>query len=182
MKTYATFAPNVEVHGGYMLSFVECINKQDVAPSLERMGIAQIDPAVWYPQRLWVAIFNDMLTRLKGTAFPSFVAIGMKLAEAPFPPEIASATYPEFMSHLSEIYQGAHRGGDPGSYHSKVVSDHHVIVTARAPYPDDFVYGMIYGFARRFLPKGTSFTVKYDDATQRADEGGEYTVLHITWK
>lgn len=182
MRTYLPFQSDVEVHGGYMLSFVECINKQDVLPSLKKLGISDIDPNAWYEQHLWMDIFNDLIARLKGTAFPTFVSIGMKLAEVPFPPELANASYPQFMRQLSGIYDSAHRGGYPGAYEVEIISDNHVQLTARVPYPDDFIYGIQYGFAKRFLPKGTNFNVRYDDQSQRADEGGEYTIFHITWK
>jgi hypothetical protein len=47
--------------------------------------------------------------------------------------------------------------------------------------PDDLEYGILYGFAKRFLA-GTQFTVWYDEDLPRMDQGGDQTVIHVKWK
>jgi hypothetical protein len=47
------------------------------------------------------------------------------------------------------------------------------------PYPDDLMYGMMYGFVRRLAPAGSGHIVAYDETITRKDQGGDYTVIHI---
>ena len=49
--------------------------------------------------------------------------------------------------------------------------------------PDDMSYGLLYAYARRFLPPGTQFTVYYDPDIPARDYGGdrEETIIHIEW-
>jgi hypothetical protein len=51
-------------------------------------------------------------------------------------------------------------------------------------YPDDMSYGILYGYARRFLPPGTKFKVYYDPDVLPRDQGGSenYTIIHISWE
>jgi hypothetical protein len=39
-----------------------------------------------------------------------------------------------------------------------------------------------YGLAKRYLPDGTVFQVKYDDEAPRREEGGKETLIHIIWE
>jgi hypothetical protein len=78
-------------------------------------------------------------------------------------------------------YQYNHRG-DVGEQHVELVDDHRLRVTIRTPYPDDLFYGMYYGLVRRYAPADIEYTVAYDDSTPRRDQGGEQTVLYITWE
>ena len=58
------------------------------------------------------------------------------------------------------------------------------IVSLTDPYPDDFNYGIMYGFALRYLPPHSDFIVSYDPQVTPRDRGGEQgcTVIHIRWK
>ena len=57
-----------------------------------------------------------------------------------------------------------HRNGDVGEERAEKLGDKHLRLIMKTPYPDDLAYGVVWGMARRFLPTGTHFTVKYDEA------------------
>lgn len=44
------------------------------------------------------------------------------------------------------------------------------------------IYGYIYGLARRTLPKNTQFKVSYDPDETRQENGGQNTIIHLTWE
>jgi hypothetical protein len=82
---------------------------------------------------------------------------------------------------IPQVYLMQHRG-DTGEERVEKLGDQHMRLTMRTPYPDDLPYGVVWGMARRFLPEGTQFLIKYDETEPHRDLGGEYTVLDISWK
>ncbi|MEO1440101.1 MAG: hypothetical protein AAFV33_06830 [Chloroflexota bacterium] len=180
--SYKPFDPAVEVHGQPMQTFVECISKSEVAPILNDLGIDGINPEKWYPQQLWLDIFNRLTA--KQQAFLTFVDIGMRTIELTrYPDEVKNIPFVDFMVHgANQTHQHNHRGGDAGEYQVSLAGDNHIVVKARVAYPDDFVYGCYYQLTKQFKPEDTDFLVKYDENEPKREDGGEYTVIHITWK
>jgi hypothetical protein len=112
------------------------------------------------------------------------VSIGMKLVEcAPMPPQFASLPILAILQSAPAAYKLTDRGTDPGDIRCEVVADKHVKLYFRLPDPDDQLYGITYGYMRRFAsPRGIRFTVYYDKEALRREEGGEYTIIHVTWE
>jgi hypothetical protein len=54
-------------------------------------------------------------------------------------------------------------------------------MTCNNPYPSDFDYGIIYGFVRRFLPKGSDFVVQRKESPCR-QKGDDMCIYDVTWK
>jgi len=165
MAKYKAFDPKSEVIGQSMLGFIQCIRHEEIAPFLTVHGLDDIKPDRWYPLQKWLDVLSSLAADRPGQAMFDFVAAGMKVAE---------------LMMLGEIYQGAHRG-DVGETTLEVVSVNHIKVINRVPYPDDFMYGANYGAARRFI-KDKRFTVYYDEKEPRREQGGQRTVVHITWE
>ena len=76
-------------------------------------------------------------------------------------------------------YHSAHRNGDIGHVIGERVEDKYYRINLEDIYPDDMTYGIIYGFAKRLLPSGTQFSVKYDEGQPNRDRGGEKTIIHV---
>jgi hypothetical protein len=178
---YTTFGPDAEVYGAAMLAFIQSINYGNFHAIMEDHGVKEVNPQKWYPQQLWLDIFTDIGSRPGGSS--DFVSIGMKIAEtAVVPSEVEDIPFVDLMQAFDAAsYRANNRGEDIGGIETEVVSDNHIIMIDRTPYPDDFVYGAYYGMAKRFLPKGTMFTVAYDEDTPRRDKGGDATLVHIKW-
>jgi hypothetical protein len=101
---------------------------------------------------------------------------------AVLPPEMETAPLVQKLMLLSALHDINHRGtGDPGRYIVEQVGEKHLKYTTNTPYPDDMIYGYIYGVAKRFLPRGTHFTVTYDPEVPRQHEGGTHTIFHLKW-
>ncbi len=107
----------------------------------------------------------------------------MSIAEAAImPPEVKNASFEQIMEGWDANYQTNFRNGPVGHKipvlvepkHYKLILDHTIM-------SDDMEYGSLYGFAKRCLPRGTHFTVWYDETAPRRDQGGEQTVLHVRW-
>lgn len=184
LQRYVSFDPNAEVVGRSILAFVQCTQSEEIAPYLEKYGLASVDPNAWYPVQTWLDVLSDIArqTATLDTMY-DFVSIGMKLADVvPLPSEYTKVPFNEaLMASGGKGYQMNHRG-NVGEQTVTQIGDKHIQVRIRTPYPDDMFYGVYYGLARRFMPSGTNFTVAYDDSLPRRDQGGEVTVLNLVWK
>jgi len=179
MSKYTVFDPQSQVIGQSMLAFIQCVNSDEILPFLQRRGFDRIEPDQWYPLQDWLNVFGDISTQ-GGNAMFDFVSIGMKISElALLPPQIFQMPFEQAFPQFGAAgYQMNHRG-NVGEVSTELVSPGHLRTTLRTPYPDDFLYGIQYGAARRFLPQNQQFTLEYDHSLPTRDQGGEITVLHL---
>lgn len=148
MEKFTAFDPKTEVIGYTMTSFLDCVTHTEVVPIVRAHGVENIDPDQWYPQQLWLDILTDIVHQ--PNAMENLVAVGMKLAEKIiFPPSVT--TIKEALAGGSVAYQKNHRNGNPGYVTYEDAGPTRVLLTVNTPYPDDFMYGTRYGYARRFL-------------------------------
>src|SRR5690606_21200998 len=78
------------------------------------------------------------------------------------PPAVQNLSLAEFFCNYDNIWQSRHRGGDAGYTRCTILSEDHVTMTVKSPYPIDLFYGAFYGYARYFCPKDKTFSVAYD--------------------
>lgn len=113
-----------------------------------------------------------------------FVAVGMAAVDRyDLPAHIAVMSIEEFFLNVMPTLVGRqYRNGTPTRISVEKVAENHLLIRTATAYPDDTAYGFVYGFARRFTPKGGQFTLMYDENHPRHDFGGENTLMHLTWK
>jgi hypothetical protein len=172
----------MEVNGQSALALIININHDQMKEILENHGLDQIDPEQWYPLQQILDVFNELSERA-GAMF-NFVAVGKaagELGAENLPPEMAKLSLAEFLEVYGRVWVSRHRNAAPDSITTEKVDDRHIKVISKVPYPDDLVYGIMYAYPRYFLPEGAGFVVKYDENIPRRDQGGEETVIHITW-
>jgi len=180
MRHYQAFSPDHEVPGRIMVDFANAIGSNEILPYFEKHGLTNIDPNAWYPHQKFLDVLNELNERPGATY--NFVSIGMKQAEhAVVPPGFEKLSLLNILMGSNEVFKLNNRGTDIGDMQCEVVTDHHVKIIMRISQPDDLWYGIFYGYVRRFIPKGSHFTVYYDKDVPRRDEGGDLTILHITW-
>ncbi len=179
---YQAFDPHAEVRGAVLLSLIDCVQKEEIAPFLEKHGLPAIDPEKWYPMQNWLDVLGDIRGASSENAQFDFVCIGMKVSErVKRPPGFERLPYEEVVMNHNQIYQAQHRGGEVGGYSVEKAGDRHITLTVKTPYPDDFIYGVMCGEAQRFLPPGTRPTVSFDEQVPRRDQGGDVTIIHVRW-
>lgn len=177
-----TCDPNVEVRGEVMLSLLQNIQAKAIEEYVQRYGLTDVQEGYWYPIQPFLDLLNDLAANVNQTT--NFVAIGMSVAATSvMPAELGQPSFEELVLHWDDHYQGNHRKGDIGYKTAEKLGDKHYKVTLHGGlYPDDFEYGVLYGFAQRFLPQGTDFIVEYDEDVQPLDSGGEKTVFIVEWE
>ncbi len=179
---HLTCDPNIEIIGATVLGIVENLQSDEIQPLLGKHGLANVQPNEWYPAERWLSVMNDLADNPNTTQ--NYVAVGMSIAErVVLPPELQSATLPQILTAWDDIYQMQHRGGDIGHVRIEKLSETKYRTIHIHLYPDDLTYGIAYGWSRRFLPKGTHFTVMYEDINNRLDSGeGTETSILVEWE
>ncbi len=131
----------------------------------------------------WVSVktLNEVMARLvtKRQSFEStydMIAVGMAAASNLEVP--AGMTFVDFLTAQNSLIQEVYMGKDKGGVELEMLSDTHYIVEVNLPWPDDLLYGNYYGFAKRFLPRGTAFHV---GRIQSSDDSGARLKLEIKW-
>ncbi|MBI5931103.1 MAG: hypothetical protein HY862_17470 [Chloroflexi bacterium] len=182
MIKFAAFSPDCESLGQGMMMFMTAITHDEFEGSLKKHGLDHVEMEKWYPQQNWLDVLNDIAASDPGNASQTFVSIGMKVIEtARFPAEINNMDIYTLLSIWNNVYSTNHRGKDIGGMEYTKVSDKHIQMKIRIPFPDDLEYGVYWGIARRFLPPGTNFAVTYDEAAPRREHGGPNTIIHVKW-
>src|SRR5258708_1290449 len=181
MPHWTVFSPDHETPGQILLDVAHANGSDEIMPYFEKHGLTHIDPKAWYPQQTLLDVYNDMTDTKTGTMF-DFVSIGMKEAEqAIVPPSFATMPIIDILQGVGAVFKLNNRGTDTGEVRCEVVNDKHVKIILRVTTPDNIWYGIFYGFVRRFIPKGTHFTVAFAPDVVRRDQGGDVTIIHITW-
>jgi hypothetical protein len=171
--------PGTEISGEGILSLVQNVRASEIQPILKKHNLGELNHTTWYPAQAYL----DVLTDIRSSFYMNLVAVGMAVGEnTTLPPQLHDASLGDILGSVDAHYQMHHRG-TIGHAITEKVSDNHYKVTIHKGwlYPDDLEYGVLYGFAKRFLPRGTNFVVSYDPDVKRIDDGGDRTVIHIKW-
>ncbi|MFN8531249.1 MAG: hypothetical protein U0670_21820 [Anaerolineae bacterium] len=180
MPRFKVFHPDHEVMGHVVIDMRNAIGSEDIFPIFQKHGLGDVDPKAWYPMQSMLDALRE-IDESGGSMF-DFVSVGMNAAaNLKMPPELASLSMVQIAPMVPAIYRMNVRGTDLGVAACDVVNQNHIKISYSIPYPDDYLYGLVYGVAKRFIPAGKTFTVYYDPTIPRCDEGGETTTIHLKW-
>ncbi|HML23172.1 MAG TPA: hypothetical protein PKD09_16075 [Aggregatilinea sp.] len=171
-----------ETLGQNLAAFTDNMQGTDTKPVMAKYGMVDLDPNAWYSTRKLLDALNELAE--SHNHMLNFVAIGMTIGETiPLPPDAPTPTYEEILMSWNDVYQNLHRNGDVGTIRCEKISDNHYVTYHTDIYPDDMSYGLQYGYARRFLPRDTAFSVYYDPDYPARDYGGDgETIIHVEWE
>ncbi len=177
---YTVFSPDHEVLGATIISYRNSVNEPNYREIYTQLGLDKVQPDQWYPFQKMLDVFN-ILGEREGSLM-DFVSIALAaVVGSPMPPEFDTMPFVQIMQAFSHAITLVNRGTDYGYATVTEVEPNHLRIDARYPSPDDIMYGALYGYAKRFLPKGTSFTLRYDETIPRREHGGDVTVMHLRW-
>ncbi|GAB4521454.1 MAG: hypothetical protein OHK0046_32830 [Anaerolineae bacterium] len=172
---------NIELNGNTTYAFISSVLHDDYAHILEANDLAEIDREAWYPLQNILTVLHE-IANMRG-AMLTLVSIGIAAADnAELPAEVAKLSPGQFLKLYEQLYPARHRNGSPGKVLVELVSNTQarITLTADVPYPDDVMYGVFYGYMRRFAPH--DFVVAYDEKTSRRDLGGSDTIINVSWE
>lgn len=173
------YVPKAEVLGATMSAIFNNYRRDEVLDSLKKHGAHELDADKWYPVDLFIDIFKEWLA-VPG-ASSNVISVGMALVyHIDLPDELENASPIEKLMKLGELHVNQHRHGNVGTYQVERLSDKHLVYTENMVWPDDLIYGYLYGACMRYLGQDKSFTLSYD-ATHRQDMGENATIFHLVW-
>ncbi|HEX2621758.1 MAG TPA: hypothetical protein VHL11_16485 [Phototrophicaceae bacterium] len=175
MQKFKASSPNAETIGQLLLSFFHNLQYKDIEPVLTKYKLDHLEPAEWYPQQLGLDIFKEIAEGGINVS-DNLVAIGMKAAEyASFPPETDSIE-----KVLQSLGYRGNRNTPPGEgVIPQVFGEGHALVTNNTPYPDDNMFGYLWGLLKRFVPPGVGFIVSPMDSQKRSAD--EALIFELRW-
>jgi hypothetical protein len=180
--TVYTCDPDLEIGGYSAHSLLESETRNHYLDILEKHGLSNINKDIWYPVQNLLGVLNDI--NEQRSAMIDFISIGLAASDnSQLPLDVQHLSFRDFFLGYGSIYRRIYRNGDPGEIQVEEIEENHLAITLiDVPFPDDLMYGVLYGFACRFANNGEKFTFHYDDQRRRRDQGGEYTIIHLIWE
>lgn len=175
------YAPGTEVSGAVMSALFNHYQRDDVIESLRKHGLDYFEADQWYP----VNQFIDLLAEwAESPAFSTnLVSVGMAMTyHIELPDEIEVLSGVEKLLLLGDMHMSQHRNGDAGCYKVERRNDHTIRYQENTVWPDDMIYGYIYGAAKRYLDHGVHFSVRYVNDAERQELGGNSTSFDLIWE
>lgn len=177
MAQFVAFDSHVEVSGQSMLITIEAMGDA-VRPILKEFGFSRLDPNQWYPQQPYLDFFHNVASG-DFQSILDLVNIGTKVPSlAYWPPEVQNIM--DALNSINVAYGMNHRNGEIGFYETAQVGEREVKIRAANPYPCDFDYGLIYGTARMYLPRGGRLDVEHL-AGECRKHNGEACTYSVSW-
>ncbi len=179
MAQFKSFAPNVEVKGGVVLSFVEGLGafRTMAYNILAQYGIANPVEEQWYPQQAYLDAVKAISEKVGKTTLKQ---IGKHIPElAAWPPDVD--TVDKALNSIDVAYHMNHRGGDIGYYRFEKTGVNSGKVICHNPYACGFDHGLIEATARKFAPAGVAVTVRHDDSTTCRQNGADTCTYTVKW-
>ena len=173
---FLTCEPDTEITGQAITAFGQKV--RGVSPLLKKHDLVELKTDEWYPLQNWVNVLNDLSKHNDGLT--NYFAMGMEDAKTAFLPA-GDLSLSAFLEQWGAIFLMHHRGTNVGSIDTTKIDEKHYQMTCIVTYPDDYMYGIAHGLAKRLLPMGTYYKVWFDKAVQPLDKGGTETVIHIQW-
>lgn len=198
MQKYQASSKDAYVSGLALLPLFLGLLKDEYAYILKDNGVLVDSLEEWYPQQFVLDILRTIKAKVKNQLV--LVSVGMTWA-GDAPPEFD--TFDEFLQYLADIYAASSTGlalndtlcvdkfsrfdvqavdlrtqtSSPGAKSVSFVGENHYEVINSTPYPDDLIYGYLYGNARRYMKE---FMVSYRDPAKIDSDDNMY--FDIRWK
>jgi len=193
MTQFVAVNVQAEVNGETVYSIIDGMGsfKAKAIAILEKNGIKDPKPGMWFKQQAWLDAFKEISTVVGNS---TLYTIGLKIPEnAQFPPQIDNIE--KALSAIDIAYHMNHRVGGKilfdgatgkmsegiGHYVFKKISDREIKIIGENPYPCDFDRGIIEGMARKFKPAGAFISIAHDAGCPcRKTEGASCTYT-VKW-
>lgn len=180
---YTSFDPEAKAIGRAMLGLYEVVDKDIMDPLLSKHGLSNIQPDQWYLLQTWLDVLTDISMKAdKINRMLTFVDIGRKVAKNVYISEdmeqaVKELGFIEFLARYGAATYYRDHQGYVGQYTVNKINAQHLAVTLISPYPPDFWYGILYGFASRHC---TSFHIQYQDISMlNAERQDEPVIIHV---
>lgn len=179
MAQFKAFAPDVEVLGDVVLSFVEVMGafRRLAEQILAEHGIESPQSGEWYSQQSWLDSFKAITEQIGPNTL--FMLARQIPLSAPMPGEID--TVEKALFSLDAAYRATHRGGEVGHYIFVKSGDRSGQMHTMNPYPCDFDRGILDALTRRFEPANPYLDIVHHDDAPCKKKGADSCTYTISW-
>ncbi len=172
---------DAEMKGSLVLASLNTLRKDEISHLLEEAKT--YTPNEWYSVAHVREMLEDVVAWRKSIdGMFDLVSMGASVTQSiSLPPEWD--TLEKALINYSTYHQQFYRNtGLDWLIKAEVAGERCMKIRFRINIPDHFMYGWLWGFAKRLLPKGTQFEVKFDENSIPADAGGEETMIWVKWE
>jgi len=175
------YAPGAEVTGAVMTAIFNHYRREAVISSVKAHHMDDLDPEGWYAVDEFIHLLKDWMRH--PNSMTNLVSVGMAIiyhieeSGEPYGPEPL-----DNLLRLGDLHLAHHRYGEVGAYTVTQVGEKHIQFLEDMVWPDDMIYGYLYGAAQRYLERGTYLTLSYDPKHKRQEFGGDSTIFHLIWE
>jgi hypothetical protein len=175
------YAPQAEITGAAMTAIFNHYRREAVISSVKAHHMEDLEPETWYSVDDFIKLLSDWMTR--PNSMTNLVSVGMAMIYHIEPSDdVQDLDAIQKLLRLGDFHMEHHRGSGVGKYNAQQVGEKHIEFIEDTVWPDDMIYGYLYGAAQRYLEHGTYFTLSYDSEHKRQDFGGNSTLFHLTWE
>ncbi len=172
------YAPHAQVLGAGMSAIFNHYRREAVLASLKTHGLDYLEPDEWYEVDKFIEVFAEWHHLPAFTT--NYVSVGMALIYHMEALDELDAVDPlQKLLLLGDLHVAQHRAGEVGRYKVTQLTERHIVYEENMVWPDDLIYGYIYGATQHILRDQTSFVVTYDEKHQRQEYGGQSTLIHL---
>ena len=177
-EKFIVSTPGQEIIGQIAMSNFQSVMSSEIQPLLEKHGLVDVRPDQWILHQKVMDLYRDIESGKTNIA-DNLVAIGKKGADnIVLPPEVN--TLDILLGALNLTYQMNVRPVAEGEgYIPKRMGDGHYHVITNSPYPQDLMYGFLWGLVNRLRPQNAAFTVRIVENPHPDTEPG--IVFDIEW-
>lgn len=176
MKKFTASSSFALVSGQSLTTFYHTPSLEAHLDILKPFGLDQIDPSEWYLQQTVLDVLQTIKDSLQDWRI--LIMVGEEIIQHAFQPNIT--TVQRALAELDTIHSMNHRDISPLEHIGAVIIDEDYAVAFNAtPYPDDLIYGYLWGLMRKFAPEPGSVSITYEDNDQ-VNSDGEMK-FHIRW-
>ena len=172
--------PNAQISGIRVISTVEALGvyKETGYKLLEENGIVKPAPEGWYSQQDYVNFFEALSSKVgPATLFIMGKTLG---TTGKIPPNID--TFEKVLLSMDQFYKLHHRNVPSNEgWQFEKTGPNTIKLISTGPYPDEFLRGVISGYAERYKPEKGRATVTIDPARPRGDTGGDSVTILVNW-
>lgn len=164
-----------EVLGTTASSLVQNVRADHIQPILSKHGLEVIEADKWYPMQIVLDVFKDIVESRENVV-EDLVAVGIKTVEtAPLPPTVNSVESALVFIDQAAKLTSRHVPPEFGAP-LRVVEAQHALVTNNIPYPNQLLYGYIWGLVNRVKAPDHIFSIQ-----ALPDEPAKPTVFSVRW-
>lgn len=177
MEKYVASSPESLISRRRVKALLMSMKGHEFADLIRQNGFDHVVEEEWYPSQQVLDLLKNFAERANGPE--NLISIGVKMLETSgLPQEVNSVSTALHLLNQNTQRNSCNTVGTP--FQIVQHAENRIEVTDNTPYPHDVVYGYLYSICRRYLPKGSTFSIKrtYLNTDNPDADGARY---HITW-